>query len=36
MLTDKQVADKDFGKLVAKVFRLMHPLNVFLERALNG
>ena len=36
MLTNKQVAEKDFSKLVAKVFGLMYPLNVFLERALNG
>lgn len=36
MLTDKQVAEKDFAKLVAKVFGLMYPLNVFLDRALNG
>ncbi|MCX6286577.1 MAG: DUF2461 domain-containing protein [Bacteroidetes bacterium] len=36
MLSDKQVVEKDFSKLVVKVFGLMHPLNVFLERALNG
>jgi len=30
------VNDKDFTKLVIKVFRLIQPLNVFLERALNG
>ncbi|MCX6283899.1 MAG: DUF2461 domain-containing protein [Bacteroidetes bacterium] len=36
MLSDKQVISKDFSKLVVKVFGLMRPLNVFLERALNG
>lgn len=36
MLSDKQVVEKDFSKLVVKVFGLMHPLNVFLTRALNG
>ena len=36
MPDDKQVNDKDFTKLVIKVFRLIQPLNVFLERALNG
>jgi uncharacterized protein (DUF2461 family) len=36
MLTDKQVCDKDFGKFVVKVFGMIKPLNVFLERALKG
>ncbi|MCX6281992.1 MAG: DUF2461 domain-containing protein [Bacteroidetes bacterium] len=36
MLSDNQVIEKDFSKLVVKVFGLMKPLNVFLERALNG
>ena len=36
MVDDKQVNEKDFSKLVIKVFGLMHPLNVFLGRALNG
>jgi len=36
MLTDEQVNEKDFSKLVLKVLRLMRPLNEFLERALNG
>jgi len=35
MLDDKQVDQKDFAKLVEKVFGLMRPLNLFLERALN-
>ena len=36
MLDDKHVIEKDFSKLVIKVFGLMQPLNAFLERALNG
>ncbi len=36
MLDDKQVKEKDFAELVIKVFGLMHPLNVFLDRAFNG
>jgi uncharacterized protein (TIGR02453 family) len=34
MLDDKQLSEKDFSKLVVKVFGLMKPLNAFLERAL--
>lgn len=36
MLTDKRMTEKDFSKLVVKVFGLMQPLNAFLGRALNG
>jgi uncharacterized protein (TIGR02453 family) len=36
MMTDKQLLEKDFVKYVIKVFGLMRPLNVFLDRALNG
>jgi len=36
MLSDRQLAEKDFPKLVVKVFALMQPLNKFLDRALNG
>jgi uncharacterized protein (TIGR02453 family) len=36
MLDDKQVKEKNFAELVIKVFALMHPLNVFLDRAFNG
>ena len=36
MLSDKQVNDKDFPKEAVKIFALMRPLNIFLDRAMNG